>query len=127
MRSLALAAPWIHDREVYDSFYGRAESVNAKLARSHDARAEYERSGEVQYVKSSAVRTRTQARRVTVPTYLIHSLDAAIPEGARRFHAALPAPKRMLWIEGDQFDFYDGEANVREAADGAAVHLLSTL
>ncbi|GAA1550203.1 alpha/beta hydrolase [Actinomadura kijaniata] len=67
------------------------------------------------------------APRVTVPTVLVHSEDAAIPEGARRFHEALAGPGEFVWTTGDQFDFYDQEPQVTTAADTAAAHFSATL
>ncbi|WP_106398080.1 alpha/beta hydrolase [Actinocorallia populi] len=62
------------------------------------------------------------APRITVPTVLVHSEDAAIPDGARRFHDALAGPRDFVWTDGDQFDFYDQEPQVTFAADTVAAH-----
>jgi uncharacterized protein len=67
------------------------------------------------------------ASRVAVPTLLVHSEQAAIPEGARRFHAAMKARGRFLWTSGTQFDFYDQEPTVSFAAQAAVDHFQSTL
>lgn len=67
------------------------------------------------------------ARRVAVPTLMVHSEDAAIPQGARRFSAQLRAPKREVWTDGEQWDFYDGPAHVARAADAAAEHFQDVL
>ncbi|MEV0663136.1 alpha/beta hydrolase [Actinomadura luteofluorescens] len=67
------------------------------------------------------------APRITRPTLLVHSEDAAVPEGARRFHAGLAGPKDILWTEGVQFDFYDQDPQVTLAADTAAAHFGRTL
>ncbi|KZB88283.1 alpha/beta hydrolase [Amycolatopsis regifaucium] len=67
------------------------------------------------------------APRITQPTVLVHSEDAAIPDGARRFHAGLAGPKDILWSQGTQFDFYDQEPQVTLAADSAAAHFGRTL
>ncbi|MEU4328995.1 alpha/beta hydrolase [Nonomuraea dietziae] len=67
------------------------------------------------------------ASKITQPTMLVHSEDAAIPDGARRFHAGLAGPKAILWAEGNQFDFYDQEPQVTLAADTAAAHFGRTL
>jgi len=62
------------------------------------------------------------ARRVSVPTLIVHSEDAAIPAGAHRFADQMTAPTTELWIDGDQFDFYDGAAHVARAADADHFH-----
>ncbi|MEU4544699.1 alpha/beta hydrolase [Nonomuraea dietziae] len=67
------------------------------------------------------------APRITQPTLLVHSEDAAIPDGARRFHAGLAGPKDILWTEGTQFDFYDQDPQVTLAADTVAAHFGRTL
>ncbi|MFC4048097.1 alpha/beta hydrolase [Actinomadura syzygii] len=67
------------------------------------------------------------APRLTQPVLLVHSEDAAIPDGARRFYAALPGPKEFLWIEGDQFAFYDQDPQVTTAVNAAAAHFTRTL
>ncbi|MGV9452556.1 alpha/beta hydrolase [Streptomyces sp. NPDC003635] len=67
------------------------------------------------------------APRITRPTLLVHSEDAAIPEGARRFHAGLAGARDILWTQGTQFDFYDQEPQVTLAADTVAAHFGRTL
>ncbi|MFD5178251.1 alpha/beta hydrolase [Nocardia sp. NPDC058379] len=67
------------------------------------------------------------APRITQPTLLVHSEDAAIPDGARRFHAGLTGHKDILWTQGSQFDFYDQDPQVTLAADTAAAHFGRTL
>ncbi|MEU5306666.1 alpha/beta hydrolase [Streptomyces noursei] len=67
------------------------------------------------------------AARIKVPTMLVHSRDGAIPQGAERFFAALAGPKRLVWTSGTQFDFYDQDAKVTEAAGLAAGHFTETL
>ncbi len=59
---------------------------------------------------------------VRVPTLLVHSDGAAIPEGAREFYAGLTNPKDFFWTEGTQFDFYDQEPNLTKAVMAAATH-----
>ncbi|GAA0936318.1 alpha/beta hydrolase [Nonomuraea longicatena] len=67
------------------------------------------------------------APKITRPTLLVHSEDAAIPEGAHRFHAALAGPKDVYWTQGTQFDFYDAEPQVSLAVDTATAHFARTL
>jgi uncharacterized protein len=67
------------------------------------------------------------APKITQPTLLVHSEDAAIPEGAHRFHAALAGPKDVYWTQGTQFDFYDTEPQVTLAVDTATAHFARTL
>jgi hypothetical protein len=69
----------------------------------------------------------TLATQLTRPVMLVHSQDAAIPDGARRFHAGLAGSKEFVWTTGTQFDFYDQEPNVTTAVDAAAAHFTATL
>ncbi|KIZ16594.1 alpha/beta hydrolase [Streptomyces natalensis] len=67
------------------------------------------------------------ASRIKAPTVLVHSRDGAIPQGAEKFHAALGGPNALVWTSGTQFDFYDQDAKVTEAAGIAARHFTETL
>ena len=60
------------------------------------------------------------APRVTAPTLLIHSEDAALPDFVRQFYEALPGTKDLYWTQGTQTDFYDQAAQVREAVGMSA-------
>ncbi|MFI6294175.1 alpha/beta hydrolase [Nonomuraea sp. NPDC050790] len=65
--------------------------------------------------------------RITQPVLLVHSEDAAIPEGARRFYDGLTAPKKFIWTDGDQFAFYDQDPQVTTAINAATTHFTQTL
>jgi len=67
------------------------------------------------------------APEILAPTLLVHSPDAAVPDGARRFHRDLGGPADFLWTQGTQFDFYDQEPQVTVAVDAAEAHLRRTL
>ncbi|MEV5429289.1 alpha/beta fold hydrolase [Streptomyces sp. NPDC052701] len=67
------------------------------------------------------------APRLDRPTLLVHSPDAAIPDGARRFHESLAGPARIHWTTGTQFDFYDREPQVSIAVEEAGRHFRDTL
>jgi hypothetical protein len=66
------------------------------------------------------------ADRITAPALLVHSADAAIPEGARRFHARLAGPAELRWLPGTQYDFYDREPAFGAALDAVADHFRAT-
>ncbi|WP_218004806.1 alpha/beta hydrolase [Actinomadura macra] len=163
VRSLALVAPWLHDEAICRENY----DVDARLAEAAQARAHWERTGEVEYVpvvsgtdpraampfdidfylnparggipqwpNRFAVMAWKEwlefdsvalAPRLTGPVLLVHSEDAAIPDGARRFHAGLGGPKEFVWTTGTQFDFYDQEPAVTTAVDAAEAHFKDTL
>lgn len=60
---------------------------------------------------------------ITVPTMMVHGPDAALPDGARRFHDGLAGPRSLHWLSGTQFDFYDDPGTVGTALDLVAGHL----
>ena len=61
-----------------------------------------------------------EAVRISVPTLLIHSESAAIPDGAKQFYGKLISKKDFYWMKGTQFDFYDNPPTVNEASKKAA-------
>ncbi|HZP14954.1 MAG TPA: alpha/beta hydrolase [Nocardioides sp.] len=67
------------------------------------------------------------APHVTVPTLIVHSPDAAVPDGARRFYEGLGGPKEIVWTTGTQVDFYDQQPNVGLALDHATSHFSTYL
>ncbi|MEV4399142.1 alpha/beta fold hydrolase [Nonomuraea sp. NPDC049607] len=165
--SLALVAPWLHDRRLCEENYGGPEGIEAKKAAAAAARRTYQESGEVVYVPVVSASDPDAAMpfdidfylnprrggiprwpnrfavmawpgwldfdavalapKVSAPVLLVHSQDAAIPDGARRFHDGLAGPRHFLWTEGTQFDFYDQSPQVGFAADAAAEHFARTL
>jgi fermentation-respiration switch protein FrsA (DUF1100 family) len=56
------------------------------------------------------------APRLRIPTLIVHSEAAAIPDGARRFASAMAHPPKMVWMPGTQFDFYDQPEIVARAS-----------
>ncbi|MEU1201394.1 alpha/beta hydrolase [Streptomyces sp. NPDC005813] len=62
------------------------------------------------------------ATRIDVPTIVVHSEQAALPDGVRRFATLLPTAARVLWLEGTQFDFYDQEPQVGSAVEAVDAH-----
>jgi pimeloyl-ACP methyl ester carboxylesterase len=67
------------------------------------------------------------ASRVQVPTLSVHSEEAAIPIGIKRFCAAMRAPNELRWTSGTQYDFYDQEPNVTFAVQAAVDHFHKSL
>lgn len=82
------------------------------------------------YVNGFAVQSRARtlpfdaqqlARRIGVPTIIVHSEKALLPALARRFYEGLAAEKEELWLQSQgQIDFYDDPALIAPAADAAA-------
>jgi fermentation-respiration switch protein FrsA (DUF1100 family) len=67
------------------------------------------------------------APSVSAPTLMVHADEAALPDNARRFFAALPGPKHLFWTVGTQIDFYDRQPQVGLAIDVAVAHFSRTL
>ncbi|MGA0557521.1 alpha/beta fold hydrolase [Larkinella sp. VNQ87] len=58
---------------------------------------------------------------IQCPVYLIHSHEAAIPQGVQQFYDTLTTTSRNLtWMSGQQFDFYDSEPTVLAASSRVA-------
>ena len=69
------------------------------------------------------------AQQVNVPTLMIHSEKAAIPEGTRQFFAAIPGTNKQIhWLpDRTQFDFYDQEETVNQSVALIASYLDTAL
>ena len=62
------------------------------------------------------------------PVMIIHSEEAAIPQGAKEFYSRLSGKKEQLWLEGvTQFDFYDSPEAVATASDAVTEYFQQTL
>ena len=62
------------------------------------------------------------------PTMIIHSQEAAIPQGAKEFYNRLSGNKKQLWLDNvTQFDFYDSPEAVTTASDAIAEYFEQTL
>ena len=63
-----------------------------------------------------------------MPFLLVHSEQALAPPLARRFYAAVGAPKSELWLQSQgQIDFYDDPRLINAAVDAIADWFKSTL
>lgn len=62
------------------------------------------------------------APQLTAPALVVHSDDAAIPQGARKFIEHYAGELRAVWTEGTQFDFYDQDPVVNLAVREAVEH-----
>jgi len=64
------------------------------------------------WLKFDGVRIGSQ---IKTPTLIVHSEQAAIPQGAKEFYAKLRGKKEIVWMDGSQFDFYDREITITKA------------
>jgi uncharacterized protein len=61
------------------------------------------------------------AKRISVPTLVVHSENALAPPLARKFIAELTPPHEELWLRSvGQIDFYDDPRLIGEATDAIA-------
>lgn len=64
------------------------------------------------------------AERLSLPTCIVHSKSAAIPQGAERFAVRLGKYGQLVWLEGfNQFDFYDHSDVIEAAMHHVSAHL----
>ena len=167
IKSIALVAPWLHDREIVNETYGGEEAVQNLIQTSREAEAKYEETGEISTVPAASTTNEnavmyqaeyyTESDRGAIPEYvnefnvaswegwltydsvaiadnlnkpvqIVHSEEAAIPQGAKEFYERLPGEKEQLWLEGvTQFDFYDSPEAIATASDTVVQHFAQTL
>lgn len=65
--------------------------------------------------------------KIKVPTFIIHSQDAAVPMGAQAYYDSLTVPKDIYWTQGIQTDFYDQEPQVSKSVEAVGDHFRRTL
>jgi len=167
LKAFATVAAWLHDPGTVGQIYGGAEGVHRRIDAGRQARAAFDRNGDVtrvpayepneqdaamffeldyyarkdrgavpEWKNQFAVMSWTDwltfdalspASKIGVPTLMVHSDDAAYPDNARRFYAALTAPKDLFWSQGQQIDFYDQEPQVTKAVGAVATHFAIAL
>ncbi len=158
--TIALVAPWLHDKEIVNAVYGGEDGVAGLIETGRNAAATEAETGEPQLIPATGPEGSASlmpgapyyteeglgmipewentfnlaswegwltfdgvraAPGITQPLIIVHSEDAAIPQGAHRFYDALTAEKKELWLEGvTQFDFYHREDAVTASSDAVA-------
>jgi uncharacterized protein len=63
------------------------------------------------------------AAHVRQPALFVHSDGCVFPDNVRAIHDRLRGPKRLIWAEGTQTDFYDQPMQVSRAIDAADAFL----
>jgi uncharacterized protein len=56
-----------------------------------------------------------------VPTIMFHGPGCALPDNAKHVFERFIGPKELMWVEGEQTDFYDQAHYVDQAVDGADI------
>ena len=68
------------------------------------------------------------ADRLDKPVMIIHSEEAAIPQGAQEFYSRLSGEKEELWLNDvTQFDFYDSPEAVTTSSDAVTEYFEQNL
>lgn len=67
------------------------------------------------------------AKALKVPSLFVHSDNAALASNVKAIHAAVTAPKELVWSSEDHFAFYDDPQLVKRSAQAAARHFAKTL
>ena len=86
IKSVALVAPWLHDREIVNEVYGGEESVQSLIDTSQKAQAKYETTGELSLVPAASM-TDENAVMYQAP-YYTEADRGAIPEYVNEFNLA---------------------------------------
>ncbi len=77
-----------------------------------------------EWLKFSGIKA---AGKIDSPVLMVHSKQAALPQGVQKFYQHLKGPKTLIWLDGSHFDFYDNSATVRRSAFLAVEHFRKTL
>jgi pimeloyl-ACP methyl ester carboxylesterase len=99
IRSIAMVAPWLHDRTIVEGFYGGATGVTQRLEAARLARKRFLETGVVDYVKAASNTDATAAMYWPGDAldYYLNPRRGAVPEWGGRFAV-------MAWTEWLEFD-----------------------
>jgi uncharacterized protein len=99
IRSIAMVAPWLHDQAIVRAMYGGEAGVAERLERGRAARARFEQTGQVDYVKAASNTDPSAAMywEGDALDYYLNPRRGAVPQWGNRF--AL-----MAWPEWLAFD-----------------------
>lgn len=86
LKSIALVAPWLHDREIVNEVYGGEESVQNLIDISRKAEAKYEATGKLSLIPAAST-TNENALMYRVP-YYTEPDRGMIPEYVNEFNLA---------------------------------------
>jgi pimeloyl-ACP methyl ester carboxylesterase len=97
--SIAMVAPWLHDRTIVEAIYGGPAGVEGRLQKAHAARHKFETTGVVDYIKAASNTDPTAAMywEGDALDYYLNPNRGAIPQWSARF--AVMAWKD--WLELD--------------------------
>ena len=105
-------------REAYE-FYGTSRGAVANYTNGFAVQS---------FAYTTPFDAQEAAARIRVPFLLVHSEQALAPPLARKFYAAVGAPRSELWLQSQgQIDFYDDPRLIGPAADAIADWFKRTL
>jgi fermentation-respiration switch protein FrsA (DUF1100 family) len=84
IKSIGLAAPWLHNSELVKPYYGGADGVADRIRAGEAARERYERDGTVEYIPAISA-TDPRAAMCGPFEYYLDPSRGAIPEWGARF------------------------------------------
>lgn len=99
IKSIAMIAPWLHNRPIVESFYGGAAGVAERLEKARTARKRFNETGTVEYVKAASNSDTTAAMygEGDALDYYLNPKRGARPQWGARFAV-------MAWKEWLEFD-----------------------
>jgi hypothetical protein len=99
LAAVAMVAPWLHDTAIVEALYGGTAAVAQRLDAARAARATFEATGEVVYVKAVSNTDPTAAMYAPgdIFDYYLNARRGAVPAWGGRFAV-------MAWTEWFGFD-----------------------
>ena len=86
IKSVALVAPWLHDREIVNDIYGGRESVQSLIETGREAEAKYEATGELSFIPAAS--DTNENALMYQSDYYTDPERGAIPEYVNKFNLA---------------------------------------
>jgi pimeloyl-ACP methyl ester carboxylesterase len=99
IKSIAMVAPWLHNRAIVESFYGGAVGVAERLEKARAARKRFTETGTVDYLKAASNTDASAAMywEGDALDYYLNPARGAIPQWGAKFAV-------MAWTEWLEFD-----------------------
>jgi uncharacterized protein len=86
LRSVALVAPWLHDKAIVDAVYGGEQSVNGLIQASREASAKYKSTGQATLLTAASTTDKTSVM-YQIP-YYTETDRGMIPQWNNKFNVA---------------------------------------
>lgn len=86
LKSVALVAPWLHNRELVNQVYGGEQTVNNLIQVSRDAASKFQTTGELSYIQGAS--TTDESSLMYRMPYYTETDRGLIPEWDNKFNLA---------------------------------------